>query len=48
VTTMIDTASETDVMDLLRLGIPLTLLLDLVDPLGPHSDEILAVETPAA
>jgi hypothetical protein len=48
VTTLMDTRSENDVMDLLRQGIPLTLLLDLVDPLGPHSDDLLAHERPAA
>jgi hypothetical protein len=32
------------VMDLLRQGIPLTLLLDLADPAGPRSAEILESE----
>jgi hypothetical protein len=34
----------TDVMELLRLHIPLTLLLDLADPLGPRSAELYAFE----
>lgn len=33
-------------MDLLRHGVPLTLLLDLA--LGPHSEELLRSERPAA
>lgn len=40
--------AATDVMELLRRGIPLTLLLDLADPFGPRSDELYAVERPAA
>jgi hypothetical protein len=48
VTTLIETARESDVMDLLRQGIPLTLLLDLADPLGPHSDELFVHEGDAA
>ena len=47
-TTLIETAQESDVMDLLRQGIPLTLLLDLADPLGPHSDELFVYEGDAA
>ena len=37
-----------DVMDLLRRGIPLTLLLDLADPFGPRSDELYDAEGSAA
>ena len=29
---------------LLRAGVPLTLLLDLADPTGPHSDQRYALE----
>ena len=47
-TTMFETARESEVMDLLRQGIPLTLLLDLADPFGPHSDELLVHERDAA
>lgn len=32
-------------MDLLRAHVPLSLLIDLAYPDGPHSREILAVET---
>lgn len=32
------------VMELLRQGVPLTLLCDLADPTGPRSREILEVE----
>ena len=32
------------VMELLRQGVPLTLLCDLADPAGPASREILEVE----
>jgi hypothetical protein len=35
-----------DVMELLAAGIPLTLLLDLVD--GPHSQDLLLSESPSA
>jgi hypothetical protein len=34
------------VMALLRDGVPITLLLDLVDPAGPRSHEINEVERP--
>jgi len=37
-----------DVMELLAQGVPLTLLMDLVDPAGPHSDELYVVEGHAA
>ena len=47
-TTLFETARESDVMDLLRQGIPLTLLLDLADPLGPHSDDLFVHERDAA
>ena len=33
-----------DVMEMLRQGIPLTLLLDLADPFGPRSEEIYRTE----
>jgi hypothetical protein len=36
------------VMALLHERIPLSLLCDLLDPAGPRSDEIWAVETGAA
>ena len=35
-----------DVMEMLRQGIPLTLLIDLADPFGPRSEEIYASERP--
>jgi hypothetical protein len=38
----------TDVMELLRQGVPLTLLLDLADPYGPRSDELYVLEGTAA
>jgi len=45
------TATGTDgsgvVMELLRQGVSLTLLLDLVDPAGPHSRELYLAETAA-
>ena len=47
-TTLTSPSSEDRVMDLLRSGVPLSLLLDLVDPTGPHSDEILVVESRTA
>ncbi|HEV7194678.1 MAG TPA: hypothetical protein VGN19_01950 [Pedococcus sp.] len=34
----------TAVMALLERGIPLTLLMDLLDPFGPRSEEILRTE----
>jgi hypothetical protein len=37
-----------DVMELLRAGVPLTLLLDLADPYGPRSYELYDVEGDAA
>jgi hypothetical protein len=37
-----------DVMELLKNGVPLTLLLDLADPLGPRSFELYDVENTAA
>jgi hypothetical protein len=43
-TTVMDLRRGSDVMELLRLGVPLTLLLDLADPLGPHSAELYAFE----
>jgi hypothetical protein len=47
-TTLIEESRGTDVMELLRQGIPLSLLLDLMDPLGPHSHELYATEISAA
>ncbi len=37
-------AETTAVMALLERGIPLTLLMDLLDPFGPRSEEILRSE----
>ena len=39
-----DLGREIDVMEMLRLGIPLTLLMDLADPFGPRSAEIYVSE----
>jgi hypothetical protein len=36
------------VMNLLRSGVPLALLLDLAEPLGPRSAELYAAELVAA
>ena len=36
------------VMELLRQGVPLTLLMDLADPAGPRSREILESEIRSA
>ena len=47
-TTLIEESRGTDVMELLRQGIPLSLLLDLVDPFGPRSHELYEVEGSAA
>jgi hypothetical protein len=47
-TMLMSETSESDVMDLLRQGIPLTLLLDLADPAGPRSIELYDVEGSAA
>ena len=38
----------TDVMELLGLGVPLTLLIDLADLYGPHSGELYLNEKSAA
>lgn len=38
---MITQTTSVDVMELLRLHVPLTLLVDLVDPQGPRSRELL-------
>lgn len=46
--TLTQSRTSTDVMELLRQGVPLTLLMDLVDPYGPHSDELYLVEGSAA
>jgi hypothetical protein len=37
--------TEEAVMALLRRGVPISLLADLLDPAGPPSREILAVES---
>lgn len=37
-------AQPSPVMTLLERGIPLTLLMDLLDPFGPPSEEILRSE----
>ncbi len=37
-----------EVMHLLERGIPLTLLIDLLSPLGPRSADILATENAGA
>jgi hypothetical protein len=39
---------DNDVMELLRQGVPLTLLLDLADPFGPRSSELFETEQHAA
>ena len=39
-TPTVDLERGFDVMEMLRQGIPLTLLLDLADPFGPRSEEI--------
>lgn len=41
---MITQTTNVDVMELLRLHVPLTLLVDLVDPEGPRSRELLDIE----
>ncbi len=40
----IDESDGSEVMDLLQEHVPLALLLDLSEPGGPHSAEILAEE----
>jgi hypothetical protein len=47
-TTTMTSERDNDVMELLRQGVPLTLLLDLADPFGPHSNELFAFEGHAA
>ncbi len=47
-TTQTRTRVTGEVMDLLRQGVPLTLLIDLADPFGPHSDELFVLEGSAA
>jgi hypothetical protein len=42
--TTLERSHASDVMELLRQGIPLTLLLDLADPCGPRSEELLLLE----
>jgi hypothetical protein len=48
VTTQTLAGRGVDVMELLSQGVPLTLLMDLIDPLGPRSDELYLVEGSAA
>ncbi len=47
-TTQTTSARDNDVMELLRAGVPLTLLLDLADPFGPRSSELFELERSAA
>ena len=47
-TVLAPTMWECDVMELLRQHVPLTLLIDLVDPTGPHSREVAASEHAAS
>ena len=39
---------ESPVMELLRVGVPISLLLDLADPLGPDSSGIARAENAVA
>lgn len=45
--TRVDEPCECLPSALLRSGVPLTLLLDLVDPRGPRSEELYRSEEPA-
>ena len=47
-TTQMLSQRDNDVMELLRQGVPLTLLLDLADPFGPRSSELFEIEQHAA
>jgi hypothetical protein len=47
-TTQTLASRDVDVMEMLAQGVPLTLLMDLVDPWGPRSDELYVVEGAAA
>lgn len=47
-TTAVMSDREYGVMDLLRMHVPITLLLDLADPFGPHSSELMELERTAA
>jgi len=47
-TTLLQSDRDNDVMELLRQGVPITLLLDLVDPCGPRSSELYDAEGSAA
>ncbi|HET7900012.1 MAG TPA: hypothetical protein VFL59_02415 [Candidatus Nanopelagicales bacterium] len=47
-TTTLASQRDNDVMELLRQGVPLTLLLDLADPFGPRSTELFELERAAA
>lgn len=46
-TTGATSVREYGVMDLLKMHVPLTLLLDLADPFGPHSSELMEHERAA-
>ncbi len=46
-TPTVEPEREIDVMEMLRRGIPLTLLMDLADPFGPRSAEIYISERTA-
>ncbi len=46
-TTTVPAQRESLTSALLRSGVPLTLLLDLADPQGPHSRELYRSERPA-
>ena len=47
-TMLLQSDRDNDVMELLRQGVPITLLLDLADPCGPHSSELYDAEGSAA
>lgn len=47
-TTGVPSDIEYGVMDLLKMHVPITLLLDLADPFGPHSSELMEHEKAAA
>ena len=45
-TAEVDVRRRPDVMTWLHAGIPLTLLIDLLDPRGPNSPTLLSAERP--
>ena len=47
-TMLLQSDRDDDVMELLRQGVPITLLLDLIDPCGPRSSELYGAEGSAA